>query len=134
MRIKTSEGDITINGRGVDAAFNTLSGNVRVNQGPFEKANIETVAGTVTFGADLARAAALTVTTHSGAIDLLFGAKASAEIDAITQRATIENLLTTRRAIAGRDGGQEIALEVGTGDGRVVIRSFRGSIRLAARK
>lgn len=133
MRVKTSEGDITVTARGVDAAFHSLSGTVRVSAGPFEKATVETVSGSVMFGAELARAAVANVTTHSGAIDILLGAKASAEIDAITQRATIENLVTTRRAIAGRDGGQEIALEVGTGDGRVVIRSFRGSIRLARR-
>jgi hypothetical protein len=134
MRIKTSEGDITVNGRGVDAAFNTLSGNVRVSEGPFEKANIETVTGSVTFGADFARAAVINVTTHSGAVELLFGPTASVEIDAITTTATIENLLTSRRAIAGRERGQEIGLEIGTGDGRVVIRTFRGSIRLAKRQ
>jgi len=134
VRLKTSEGDITMRGSSPDAAFTTVSGAVRVSNGVYERARIETVTGAVTFAGDLARNASLNIETHSGAVEVLFGANASAGIDAITLTATIENLLTKQRAVAGRERGQELGVELGTGDGRVVIRTFRGGIRLASRK
>lgn len=133
VRLKTSEGDITMRGGSPDAAFSSISGNIRVSDGAYERANFETVSGGVTFAGDLARAASVTVDVHSGPVELLFGANASADIDAITLTASIENLLTSQRAIAGRERGQELDLVLGAGDGRVVIRTFKGSIRLARR-
>jgi hypothetical protein len=134
VRLKTSEGDITMRGSSPDAAFTTISGAVHVGNGTYERANVVTVSGAVTFSGDLARDASLRIDTHSGAVDMLFGANASAGIDAVTLTATIENLLTKQRAVAGRERGQELGLELGTGDGRVVIRTFKGGIRLAGRK
>ena len=47
---------------------------------------------------------------------------------------TIENAITARPAVAGREGrGQEIGFTVGTGDARIVVRSFKGSIQLRVR-
>lgn len=133
VRVRTSEGTITMRGGSPDAVFTSVSGDVRISDGVFERARIETVSGTVTFASDLARAASITIDSHSGPVTTLFGANASAEIDAVTHTATIENLLTRQGAVAGRERGQEIGLVLGTGDGRVVIRTFKAGIRLARR-
>jgi DUF4097 and DUF4098 domain-containing protein YvlB len=133
LRLKTSEGDITMRGSSPDAVITTVSGAISVGNGTYERAKLETVSGSIVFAGDVARAASVEIGSHSGPVELFLDPGASVEIDAITLTASIENLLTKQRAIPGRDRGQELGLELGTGDGRVEIRTFKAGIRLARR-
>src|SRR5262249_1686368 len=100
----------------------------------YERARLESVTGPVTFGGDLPRGASLDINTHSGAIELLMLRKAGAEFDLATAAGTIENALTGRPAVPGREGrGQEIGFATGPGGARVYARSFKGSIRILPR-
>lgn len=133
LRLKTSEGDITMRGSSPDAVMTSVSGDISVSNGAYERAVIETVSGSMMFAGDVARAASVSINSHSGPVELFLDAGASVEVDAITHTASIENLLTRQRAIPGRDRGQEIGLVLGSGDGRVQVRTFKASIRLARR-
>lgn len=135
VRLKTAEGDITMNGRSPDAAFTTISGNVRVGGGTFEHARFGTVTGGVTFTGDLAPGASLYFDTHSGSVDIQFGPTTGAEVSAITANGTIENLVPYGKpAVIGRENrGQEIGFMVGKGRGRVVVNSFKGNIKFSMR-
>lgn len=131
MRIKTATGDITITGSSEDAGITTISGNTRVAGGPFERARIESVTGATSFSADVARSATLTIDSHSGLIEYFPGPKTGLEIEANTVAGKIENGLSKQRPIAGREGrGEELALRLGDADARVILRSFKGNIRL----
>ncbi len=134
MRVKTATGDVTVNGSCVDAAFTTVGGTVRINDGDFERVRVEAVTGNVIFGGTLRRAGALTIDSHSGTIDLLLPAKASVDIDATTIAGTILNHVTSRRPTPGREGrGEELSLGLGIGDARATLRSFKGNIQLTRR-
>jgi hypothetical protein len=133
LRLKTSEGDITMRGGSRDAMITTVSGDIAVSNGAYERARLETVSGGIVFAGDVVRTASIELNSHSGPVELFLDPTASVEVDAVTLTASIENLLTSHRAIPGRDRGQEIGLVLGTGDGRVEIRTFRASIRLARR-
>ncbi len=52
----------------------------------------------------------------------------------MTVTGTIENAVTSSRPIAGREGrGMELGFSSGTGDTRVVVRSFKGNVELKPR-
>jgi hypothetical protein len=58
----------------------------------------------------------------------------SADYDVATISGAIENGLTKRPAVAGREGrGQEIGFTTGDGGARIYVRSFKGGIRLLTR-
>src|SRR6185503_5490404 len=135
LRAKTATGDITLSGSGgEDVALTTVSGTIRVASGRYERARLESVTGPVIFAGDLAPRATLDANTHSGPIELRLSRKSNADLDVASVAGTIENALTGRPAIAGREGrGQEIGLTLGSGGARVFLRSFKGHIRLLAR-
>src|SRR5438874_5354676 len=133
VRLKTATGDIVLSGDSEDAGLTTVSGTIRVPTGRFDRARIESVTGAVDFAGTIARGGSLDVDTHSGAIDLRLPRKLSADFDIATVAGAIENLLTKRPAVPGREGrGQEIGFTTGNGGARIYARSFKGNIRLIA--
>ncbi|MGQ0767559.1 MAG: DUF4097 family beta strand repeat-containing protein [Gemmatimonadota bacterium] len=134
MRVKTASGDVTVRGSSEDAAITSVSGTLRISDGRFDRVRLETVTGNVVWSADQVRAGTLTVDTHSGGIEFLAPSTPGADVDAITITGRIENGLSSRKPIAGRQGrGEELALQMGQGESRTVLRSFKGNIRLAWR-
>jgi DUF4097 and DUF4098 domain-containing protein YvlB len=131
MRAKTASGNVTVRGSCTDLGITTVSGIVSVRDGSFERARIESVTGNVTFGAGVSRAGTLLIDSHSGTIELLIG-KGSLDVEATTITGSITNSVTTRRPSPGREGrGEELTLNLGTGEARATLRSFKGNIRLA---
>jgi hypothetical protein len=134
LRLKTATGDIVVAGGSDDAGLTTVSGAIRVASGVFERARLQSITGAIDFGSDLAPHGSLDVDTHSGAIDIRMPRKTPADYDVATISGSIENALTSRAAIPGREGrGQEIGFTTGLSGARVYIRSFKGNIRLLAR-
>lgn len=134
LRLKTASGDIVLNGGCEDAGLTTVSGTIRVTKGVFERARVESVTGAVDFAGDVARGGTLDIDTHSGAIDLRVPSTIAADFDVASVAGAIENSLTKRRAIAGREGrGQEIGFSLGGGGSRIYIRSFKATIRIQSR-
>jgi hypothetical protein len=134
VRLKTAAGDIAMQGGSPDAAFNTVSGTIRVSGGPVDRARFESVTGAITFDGAVEKGGSLSFDSHSGAVDIQLRADASLEVDAVTVAGTIENRLTSRRAVPGREGrGQEFGTSLGAGEGRLIVRTFKGTIRLSRR-
>jgi putative adhesin len=131
LRAKTATGDIVVRGGSADAGLSTVSGTIRVVEGPFERGKFEAVTGSIVFAGDPVRGAALTFDTHSGPIEIRLPPKPNVELDVASITGTIENGLTKNRPVPGREGrGQELGLSVGSGTARLVVRSFRGNIAL----
>ena len=133
LRVKTASGDVVVRGAegtASDVGIATVSGTVQVPGGRYERVRLESVTGAVVFGGALERGAALDVETHSGDVSLSLRG-ASAEVDISTLTGTVTNRLTPARPVSGRDGrGQELGLTLGSGSARVVVRSFKGAVRL----
>lgn len=131
MRVKTATGDVTVRGSSQDAGFTTVGGTLTLRDGTYERVRIEAVTGNVLFAAGLARAGNLTIDSHSGAIDLVLAPKASLDIEATTIAGSILNQVTSRRPTPGREGrGEDLTLNLGAGDARATLRSFKGRIGL----
>jgi hypothetical protein len=134
LRAKTATGDIVVRGGSEDAGLSTVSGTMRIGEGRFERGKFTSVTGPIVFAGDLARGATLDFDTHGGPIELRLSPKLDADFDVATVTGTIENTLTARRPIAGREGrGMELGFTSGVGRARVLVRSFKGNIHLRAR-
>jgi hypothetical protein len=130
MRAKTATGNIAVNGSCTDLGITTVSGRVTIRDGFFERARVESITGDIMFGAAVSRAGTLLIDSHSGTIELQIG-KASLDIDATTITGTITNSVTTRRPTPGREGrGEELTLNLGSGEAHATLRSFKGNIKL----
>lgn len=134
LRVKTATGDIDVRGGSEDAGLSTVSGTIRVADGRYERGKLETVTGDVDYAGDIGYKGSVDVTTHSGRIDLRLPPRPNLELDAATVTGTIENGVTSSRPIAGREGrGMELGFSSGTGDTRIVVRSFKGNVALKPR-
>ena len=129
MRVKTATGEIDVRGGGEDVGLSSVGGTVRVSGGRYERGKFETVTGDIVYEADIGFKGSIDLTTHSGRVDLRVPARPDMELDATTVTGTIENSVTSRRPLVGREGrGMELAFSSGTGDTRVVVRSFKGNV------
>jgi hypothetical protein len=134
LRVKTATGNVDVRGGSEDAGVSTVSGTVRVNDGRYERGKFETVTGDVVFGGEVGYKGSVDITTHSGAIELRLPPKPNLELDAVTVTGSIENGVTSSRPVKGREGrGMELGFSSGSGDTRVVIRSFKGNVTLRQR-
>jgi hypothetical protein len=134
LRVKTATGNVDVRGGSEDAGVSTVSGTVRVNDGRYERGKFETVTGDVIYGGEVGYKGSVDITTHSGAIELRLPPRPSVELDAVTVTGTIENGVTSSRAVKGREGrGMELGFSSGSGDTRMVIRSFKGNVTLRQR-
>jgi Putative adhesin len=134
LRVKTATGDVEVRGGSEDAGVSTVSGTVRVSDGRYERGKLETVTGDIIYEGEIGYKGSVDLTTHSGRVELRLPPKPNLELDAATVTGTIENGVTSSRPIAGREGrGMELGFSSGTGDTRVVVRSFKGNVVLKPR-
>ena len=134
LRVKTATGNVDVRGGSEDAGVSTVSGTVRVSDGRYERGKLETVTGDVIYEGEVANKGSVDITTHSGAIELRLPPRPSLELDAVTVTGTIENGVTSSRPIPGREGrGMELGFSSGSGDTRIVVRSFKGNVALKPR-
>ena len=134
LRVKTATGNVEVRGGSEDAGVSTVSGTVRVADGRYERGKFETVTGDVIYGGEFGYKGSVDITTHSGAIELRLPPRPNVELDAVTVTGSIENGVTSSRAVKGREGrGMELGFSSGSGDTRVVIRSFKGNVTLKPR-
>ena len=134
LRVKTAPGDTTVRGGSEDAGLSTVSGTVRVGDGRYERGKFETVTGDVVYQGDVGYRGSLDLTTHSGRIELRLPPRPDLELDAATVTGTIDNSVTSSRPIPGREGGgMELGFSSGSGDTRIVARSFKGNLVLKPR-
>lgn len=134
LRVKTATGGIDVRGGSEDAGLSTVSGTIRVVDGRYERAKVETVTGDVDYAGEVGAKGSVDITTHSGRVDLRLPFRPNVELDAATVTGAIQNGVTKNAPIAGREGrGMELGFSSGTGDTHVVVRSFKGNIALVPR-
>jgi len=134
LRVKTATGNVEVRGGSEDAGVSTVSGTLRVSDGRYERGKLETVTGDVIYEGDVGYKGSVDITTHSGAIDLRLPPRPDLELDAVSVTGRIENGVTSSKPIPGREGrGMELGFSSGSGDTRIVVRSFKGNVALRPR-
>jgi hypothetical protein len=157
LRVKTADGNITMNGTSDDAAFSTVSGVMRVQDGQFNRAKFESVSGAITFAGELAPGGVLDFGSHNGPIELRLGNRlAGASIEVTSISGTIVDSITFMRpnsnprgqnlstilggwatvkqkepiAIVGKVAGTKISQGA---SGMVTVQSYKGAVLLKPR-
>ena len=134
VRAKTAAGAIVLRGAVEDAGAETVSGRVTATLAGARRVRLESVTGDVSLGGAMERDGAVTVETHSGAVEVSLPEGTAADYDVTTIAASIDNRLTAQRPMASRvRGGSELHLSTGGGGVCVTVRSFKGKVVLRAR-
>ena len=133
LRAKTATGDITLHG-GQDIGAATISGTIRSTGGEVERARLEATTGAISFASGVARGASVEIDTHSGPIEILLAAGSAADLDVSTITGSIDNRFTLNRPNPGSEGrGMTLTSSTGMGGGRIVVRSFKGTVQVKTR-
>jgi DUF4097 and DUF4098 domain-containing protein YvlB len=131
IRAKSASGDVSLDGSSPDVTLSTVSGKIDADGTRFEKAEFESVTGSIRFAGSFARGGMTTFETHSGSIEIGIAAGSPADFDVVSIGGKIDNRLTKTRPVAGRFGrGSELSTSSGDGGTRVVVRTFKGTVIL----
>jgi DUF4097 and DUF4098 domain-containing protein YvlB len=107
-----------------------VSGNVTLTGKTPKRLDLESVSGTLTYDGDIGKGGELTVETVSGSVVLKLPPNVSAEFDTSTFSGSISSDLPVPLNFK-KDGpvGKTASFRIGSGDGRVKVETFSGSVR-----
>ncbi|HEX9731364.1 MAG TPA: DUF4097 family beta strand repeat-containing protein [Thermoanaerobaculia bacterium] len=132
VAVETVNGRITIEG-GRDLRAQSVSGAIVVDgAGEVERAELGVVSGRILFAAALARGAEARLSSHSGAVEVALPGASAARFDVSSFSGRITNELGPPAEKAGRFT-PEHKLVFGSGDARVHVETFSGSVTLRKR-
>lgn len=126
-------GTIRLRG-GRDIEAGTVSGEIRLDGvESVSSVELEVVSGRVEFVGSLATGAYLTVSSHNGSIDVALPASVSARFEVSSFSGRVDNELGPPARRGRFSPSRELDFTTGSGDARVRIESFSGSITLRKR-
>ncbi len=132
-RASTVSGTVSLKGVQGEVEASSVSGTVGVTGGAVSRAELQTTSGDIRFDAGLASGGRLDAKTVSGTVDLLLPAATAADFDVTTFSGQISNEFGPQARRASEYGpGRELSFSTGAG-GRVVAKSFSGSVHLRKR-
>ena len=133
-RVGSVSGDITIFRAAGEVAVETVSGDLTIDEGSYDRVRVEAVNGDVLFQAQLRDDGRLGAETVNGDIDIDFEGDVDASYEIDTFNGTIDNCFGPEaRRTSKYTPGWELSFAEGNGDGRVVVSTLNGDIRLCKR-
>lgn len=127
----TVSGDVTVFRAAGTVSAESVSGNVIVDEGSFDRVELNTVNGEVLFQAQLRDGGRFTAETINGAVDAEFVGGVSAKIDVNTINGRIRSCFGPDAERTSKYGpGWELSFTEGAGDGRVNISTMNGGVSL----
>jgi hypothetical protein len=134
VEVASVSGRIVLEGPTGELSASTVSGDIESRGGTFESVQFSSVSGRIEFDGDPTETADFDFDCHSGSLVLVFPADLSAEIDVSTFSGSIENSFGPRPERTNDFApGQELSFTVGSGDARISVDSFSGSVRMSLR-
>jgi hypothetical protein len=131
ISIETVSGDIDIQSVDGEVEVETVSGDLVLYDSRFEEVSGESVNGDIIFHAELYGDSRMEFETVNGDIDIKFEGDISARFDIETFNGDIRNCFGPEPVrTSSYTPGQELKFSEGGGDGRVVIRTLNGGLRL----
>jgi DUF4097 and DUF4098 domain-containing protein YvlB len=152
LRVVTVAGSVVVRSGVESLAIETVTGSVKIHCGRkitatavsgqieilgaegVEDLKLEVVAGDITFEGSLAPSGWIDASSHNGSIDIALPKSVSASFEVTTFSGQIENELGPASERVGRyTPEQEVRFQTGSGEGRVSLESFAGSITIRER-
>ncbi|MCP4658418.1 MAG: DUF4097 family beta strand repeat protein [bacterium] len=132
---ETVSGSITLIGARGDVEASAVTGNVTVKSAQdVERADLEVVAGQIVFSGSLAPDVDFSASSHAGTIELTLPESTSARVVAESFSGRIHNDFGPEaRRVDRYTPGKELRFTLGSGDGRIELETFSGTITLRRR-
>ena len=129
VRARTGGGALSLRGDIEDAAGATVDGRLSVEATGMYRGSFQTISGDTRFTGSLRPDGVYDFDSHSGIVELILD-EASVKFDLGTVRGVIYNQLDSITPAEGSDERHLVWGESLAGGGRVVVRTFKGSIVL----
>jgi len=109
----------------------SVSGDVAIDEGSFDRANLESVTGELSFEGELRKGGKLTIDTVNGDVDVEFSGDVSAKFDVDTFNGDIRSCFGPKAERTSKHApGWELEFTEGSGDGRVTISTLNGDVSI----
>ena len=132
-RAKSVSGTITLKGVAGEVEARSVSGSIVVKGDAVSRVELETTSGDISFDAGLAKDGRVEAKSVSGTVDLRLPGATGADFDVTTFSGDITNDFGPAAKRTSEYGpGKELSFSTG-GAGRVVVKSFSGSVNLRKR-
>ena len=134
IKAETVNGSVVVRDASGDREASTVHGKLHVIGGSYDRAEIESVAGTVRFEAALTSRASLSIETVSAPVELLLPATVSAEFQVSSFSGRINNELGPAAEKRGKWTPQtELGFTTGSGGARITLETLSGAIDIRKR-
>lgn len=131
VHAETVNGRVTVKDANGEVAASTVNGMLSVIGGTFDRAQLETVSGSLRFEAALGKAGVLDVEAVSGSVELVLPATVAADFSVTTFSGRVDNELGPAAERSGRwTPEKELTFTTGSGGAKVSVETLSGSIRL----
>jgi DUF4097 and DUF4098 domain-containing protein YvlB len=134
VQAEAVNGAVTVRDASGEVEASTVNGKVLVTGGSFERASLESVAGSVRFESGLAPRATLKAEAVSGSIEIALPAGFGAEFSISTFSGEITNELGPAAGKASEwTPAKELRFTTGSGGARVEVETLSGAVRILKR-
>jgi DUF4097 and DUF4098 domain-containing protein YvlB len=131
VEANTVSGDVTLTRVSGEVVGESVSGSVEVEGGSFDRADLNTINGEITFNGELLKGGRLSIETVNGSVDVDFEGDVSAKINIETFNGGIRNCFGPKAERTSKYApGWELDFTAGDGDGRVDISTMNGRVTI----
>jgi DUF4097 and DUF4098 domain-containing protein YvlB len=134
IQAESVNGSVTVRKSSGQVEASTVNGRLLVSEGPFERVALESVAGSVTFEANLGPRARLDIETVSGSVELFMAAGIPADVSVSSFSGEIENELGI--GTVEQESflpAKELNFSTGEGGARISVETLSGSVHIRKR-
>lgn len=126
---ETNQGDVTVSNSSGSIRAHSLNGTVTLEGVTSDAVDAYSLNGDIVYAGNLAAGGTYALSTHAGNVIVKVPADADVAISASTFGGAFESAfpVTLRKA---ESGGRTVTLSLGSGDARMELQSFGGTIRL----
>lgn len=131
IRANSVSGSVEVSADGGELYLESVSGRIRIRGGTLDRVEAGSVSGNVEFEGRLGRNVRMDLNSHSGSVDVRLLGEVSARLSLETFSGSIESEFGGEADRESRfTPKKSLEYTVGSGEGRVNINTFSGSIRL----
>lgn len=131
LSARTGSGTIKVEGLFRDVRASSVSGGISILNKLVDRGRFESVTGDIRYRGRFAPESAMEFDSHAGTITLVLPGNVAARFRLTTILGTIENTFSADRPTSRPEGvGEDLEFTAGDAAAGVVVRSFKGTIRL----